>query len=219
MMVRRTEQPGQILARTRDLAPRRLPTQSRAKDTVEKILSAAAELLEEGGLGAFNTNLLAQRAEVRVRTVYRYFPNKLAVITALAERMTALWDGWFDGFRALADPESDWDKLWDSYIDTFVDGLRLTPGGLAIRRAMRALPELQIIDRQDNERLARELAAALKARGVAASHGRLLRVSRVLIETAVAVLDLVLLEPGRKTNPFIEELKKMHRAYIEEFVE
>jgi len=148
------------------LAPRRQPVQERARKTVELILDTAAALLEEAGVEAFNTNLLAERAGVRVRTVYRYFPNKLAVMTAVAERLAEEWDGWFEGFRALSDPRSSWRTLWVAYIGTFVDGIRRVRGGLAIRRAMRALPELQAIDRQDNERLARQLAAAIERRGV-----------------------------------------------------
>src|SRR5208337_3897634 len=94
------------------LAPRRQPVQERAHKTVDLILDTAASLLAEAGIEAFNTNLLAQRAGLRIRTIYRYFPNKLAVMTALAERMAAEWDGWFDGFRALSDPRADWRVAW-----------------------------------------------------------------------------------------------------------
>ena len=127
------------------LAPRRAPVQERAQKTVALLLDTAAVLLEEVGVEGFNTNALAARADVRVRTVYRYFPNKLAVMIALAERLAEQWDGWFDGFRALADPTADWRALWSQYIDAFVGGIRTIPGGLAIRRAMRALPELHAV--------------------------------------------------------------------------
>lgn len=197
------------------LAPRRRPVQDRARRTVDLILDTAAALLEEGGLEAFNTNVLAERAAVRVRTVYRYFPNKLAVITAVAERLAEEWDGWFDGFRALSEPHSNWRTLWTAYIDAFVDGIRRVPGGLAIRRAMRALPELRAIDRQDNARLARQLAAAIERRGLGLPRGRLTTMTRVLIETAVTVLDLALLEPHGHAGVLIDELKRMQLAYLE----
>ncbi|MCA9645888.1 MAG: helix-turn-helix transcriptional regulator, partial [Myxococcales bacterium] len=63
------------------------PVQARAIQTVEHILRTAADLLAEVGVDQFNTNLLAERADVRVRTVYRYFLDKHAVILCLAERM------------------------------------------------------------------------------------------------------------------------------------
>ena len=197
------------------LVPRRQPLQERARKTVELILDTAAVLLEAEGLEAFNTNVLAARAAVRVRTVYRYFPNKLAVITALAERMAHEWDGWFDGFRTLADPQSDWRAVWAAYINRFVEGIRTVPGGLAVRRAMRALPELQALDRRDNERLADQLAGALERRGVGVPRARLTIMARILVETAVTVLDLALLEPQAHTRPFIDELKRLHLAYLE----
>ncbi len=197
------------------LTPRVIPTQARARQTVETILAAAAELLDETGIDSFNTNLLAERAGVRVRTVYRYFPNKLAVITALAERMANEWNGWFEKFEAIADPANDWRPLWDGYIDVFIDGIRATPGALAIRRAMRALPELHAIDRDDNERLARQLAAALRRRGTGAARGRLLPIARLLVETAVTVLDVAILEQGARSRTLVQELKRMHVAYLE----
>jgi AcrR family transcriptional regulator len=201
------------------LARRREPVQERARKTVDLILNTAATLIEEVGVEAFNTNVLADRAAVRVRTVYRYFPNKLAILTAVAERLAAQWDGWFDGFRALSDPHTSWRTLWAAYIDTFVGGIRRVPGGLAIRRAMRALPELQAIDRQDNERLARQLAAAIERRGVGLPRSRLTIIARMLIETAVAVLDLALLEPQAQASALIDELKRLQLTYLEACIE
>jgi AcrR family transcriptional regulator len=201
------------------LARRRQPVQERARHTVEQILDTAAALLEEAGVEAFNTNVLADRAAVRVRTVYRYFPNKLAVITAVAERLAHEWDSWFDRFQALADPNSDWRALWVAYVDAFVGGIRKVPGGLAIRRAMRALPELQAIDRQDNERLARQLAVALSRRGIGLPRRRLNLMSRILVETAVTVLDLALFEPPARARALIEELKCLQLGYLEASVE
>jgi len=201
------------------LAPRRAPVQERAQKTVALLLDTAAVLLEEVGVEGFNTNALAARADVRVRTVYRYFPNKLAVMIALAERLAEQWDGWFDGFRALADPTADWRALWSQYIDTFVGGIRDIPGGLAIRRAMRALPELHTVDRHDNERLARQLATALASRGVRTSRRQLTMMARLLVETAVAVLDSALFEPQVPARTQIDELKRMHLAYLESCLE
>lgn len=194
---------------------RRQPVQERARKTVDLILETAAALIDEVGVEAFNTNALAARAAVRVRTVYRYFPNKLAVLSGVAERLALEWDEWFDGFGALADRRRDWRELWTGYVDTFIAGIRRVSGGLAVRRAMRALPELQAIDRRDNQRLARQLASALARRGVDVPHARLTTMARVLIETAVAVLDLALFESSAQSRTLIEELKQMQLAYLD----
>lgn len=71
------------------LKPRKTPSQSRAAETVAAILEAAARVLERGGLPAYNTNAVAERAGVSIGSLYQYFPNKDALTAALIQRETA----------------------------------------------------------------------------------------------------------------------------------
>jgi len=57
---------------------------------VAVILEATAQLLERDGLEGFTTNAVAERAGVSIGAIYRYFPNKRALMLALAERESAL---------------------------------------------------------------------------------------------------------------------------------
>ena len=65
---------------------RKIPTQSRSRATVEVVLEAATQLLEALGERGFNTNAVAERAGVSIGTLYRYFPDKRSILTALARR-------------------------------------------------------------------------------------------------------------------------------------
>ena len=65
---------------------RRRPRQARAAETVAAILEAAAQILESGGLAAFTTNAVAERAGVSIGTLYQYFGDKSAVLLALARQ-------------------------------------------------------------------------------------------------------------------------------------
>jgi AcrR family transcriptional regulator len=65
---------------------RRIPRQARAEETVSAILEGAAQVLEAGGLAAFTTNAVAERAGVSIGTLYQYFSDKGALLRALAER-------------------------------------------------------------------------------------------------------------------------------------
>ncbi|WP_293905933.1 TetR/AcrR family transcriptional regulator [Phenylobacterium sp.] len=62
---------------------RKRPSQQRSARTMDVVLEAAAQVLEAGGLGAFNTNAVAARAGVSIGSIYQYFPGKDAVMAAL----------------------------------------------------------------------------------------------------------------------------------------
>ncbi len=55
------------------------------EQTRETILGALANVLAEAGLADFSVPSLARRAGVSVRTVYRYFPTKDALLEAVAQ--------------------------------------------------------------------------------------------------------------------------------------
>jgi AcrR family transcriptional regulator len=65
---------------------RRIPRQTRAAETVAAIVEAAAQILERGGLAAFTTNAVAERAGVSIGTLYQYFDDKNALLLALARQ-------------------------------------------------------------------------------------------------------------------------------------
>ncbi|HET8704768.1 MAG TPA: TetR/AcrR family transcriptional regulator [Pseudomonadales bacterium] len=65
--------------------PRKKPLQQRARNTVQKLLQATAELIEANGVDALTTNHIAERAGVNIASLYQYFPNKEALLAALLE--------------------------------------------------------------------------------------------------------------------------------------
>ena len=68
---------------------RRMPVQARARATYSAILEAAAQLLERHGKRGFTANKVAERAGVSIGSLYQYFPNKDAILLAIAEREEA----------------------------------------------------------------------------------------------------------------------------------
>jgi AcrR family transcriptional regulator len=68
--------------------PRKLPKQRRSQQTFDRILDAAARIFDADGYAA-TTNDIAAEAGVSVGSLYQYFPNKDAILVALAERHVA----------------------------------------------------------------------------------------------------------------------------------
>jgi AcrR family transcriptional regulator len=195
-----------------ELDPRILPSQARAKATVARILETAARLLEEVGVDGFNTNLLAERAGVRVRSVYRYFPNKLAVIRALAERNAQKTAELFSRLPPLDEGQSI-EAAVEATLSAFVDIARELPGRSAVRRAMQATPELRAFEREVNDRLAAQLASTMASRSTRPS-AELEIVARTLIEAAGAILDLALVDDVARADRYLAELRVLLTAYV-----
>ena len=66
--------------------PRKRPLQRRSAETVDRILTAAARIFDERGYRDTTTNHVAEEAGVSIGSLYQYFPNKDALLVALAER-------------------------------------------------------------------------------------------------------------------------------------
>ncbi|MET0338788.1 MAG: helix-turn-helix domain-containing protein [Caulobacter sp.] len=65
---------------------RRSPRQARAASTVDAIVDATFQLLEERGFEVLTTNHIAARAGVSIGTLYQYFADKNDVLAAMAQR-------------------------------------------------------------------------------------------------------------------------------------
>lgn len=65
---------------------RRAPVQRRSAERLTKILDACADLLDEVGYDDLSTRAVAQRAQVPIGSVYRFFGNKRQMADALAQR-------------------------------------------------------------------------------------------------------------------------------------
>ncbi|TPI62810.1 TetR/AcrR family transcriptional regulator [Mesorhizobium sp. B3-1-7] len=70
-------------------SPRRSPTQQRSRERVERMLAAASALIAEQGSDAMRMGEVAERAGVSIGSLYQFFPDKRAIVWALAERYTA----------------------------------------------------------------------------------------------------------------------------------
>jgi AcrR family transcriptional regulator len=84
---------------------RRSPRRAGSQATVEAIFEATARILQSDGRAGLNTNRIAERAGVSIGALYGYFPNKDAILLAMARReLDLLHDRVVAAFN---DPHSD----------------------------------------------------------------------------------------------------------------
>jgi AcrR family transcriptional regulator len=97
-----------------DLAPKKLPTQRRSRETFEALVGACTWLLPRRSYAGTTTNHIAERAGVNIASLYEYFPGKDAIVAQVAERLVQrvlerLGEG---ASRVLAAGEEDAVRLW-----------------------------------------------------------------------------------------------------------
>jgi len=191
-----------------DLKPRQAPQQARSKATIEKILRVSAELLDEVGIDGFNTNLLAERAGVGVRAIYRYFPNKFAIVIALAEELRTAERAWVGDLSKISEYD-DWRQAVDHSIDGYYDAARRQHGYAAMAAAARAIPHINEINEQESRKLQKELATGLRSLGLTLEKRHLDALCRTIIESAEKLLDTALRSPPAEAKLLVRELKLM----------
>ncbi|MCG8636488.1 MAG: TetR/AcrR family transcriptional regulator [Desulfobacterales bacterium] len=154
---------------TRDpspIDPRKKPFQKRSKKRVENILNATVLLLETGGIEGVTTHHIAKQAGISVASLYQYFPNKQAVISALFQK----WLDWVNErldelekrYYLKVSCEEFFDLLTAETLETTLYSYRAEN---QLSRAMKTSPDLIELDRRHGNTVAGRLAGFLKGYG------------------------------------------------------
>jgi AcrR family transcriptional regulator len=106
---------------------RKVPVQARSRERVERVLDAAAQLVDELGPEAVTTASIAAAAGVSIGWLYDFFPNRESVFDAVVERS-------FEKVMPLAEsvhasmPTADWREALDAVVWALFDFYRDEPG-------------------------------------------------------------------------------------------
>jgi AcrR family transcriptional regulator len=107
--------------------PRRSPVQERSQGTVQRVLSAASSLLAGGvPVEALTTAQIAGAAGLSVGALYRFFPDKQAIVDAIAVRHMDLFQERLAGL-IMASLPVDAPSFLAAVIDGFVAYLESNP--------------------------------------------------------------------------------------------
>lgn len=178
-----------------ELLEKNRPRQERAKRTYEAILTAAAELLVEVGVERISTNLIAERAGITVPALYRYFPNKYAVINALGavlmDRQNQMFHVWVDKHYVEGQPERLLGNIYDILWFTYEVTLEQT-GGLEIAQALRAVGPLQELRLKSHRLIAQQLALFLSEWLGKPVDGEILIQARVMVDVGYSLVEMAL---------------------------
>lgn len=191
---------------------RKQPTQKRSRDRVDAILKATAELLDEQGLAALTTAMIAERAGTTVSSLYQFFAHVDAIITELVRE-------WTRGFEAIVDATDELAKLsptesMDRIVDDYVTFLRDTPGFGAVYFGARLRGEARSLDRASNALLSDRLVEIWAKRYGVSVDDTMRALARVTIHIGDALLALAFRQNARGDEATIVQAKRAINLYL-----
>lgn len=186
------------------LEPKVKPSRPTGHSTFEYLLSTAGELLPEVGFEGLSTNLICQRAGMTPPALYRYFPNKYAVLQELGRRLMQAQDEAFFAWLAgggLQPRSMEESVASNERLQAEVNAVtRRHPGGIWIMRALRAVPLLHEVRIESRDLVASRLAKALRSRYPKLPYKRLLGATRLSTELLYAATEMAMEAPAQEAQ-------------------
>jgi len=114
------------------VALRNEPVQARSTARLAALMDAAAAVVDEIGYERLTTAMVAERAGASIGTVYRYFPDRIAVLQALGARnleraLSRVTD------EAANVKHDDWLSALHGSMDVLIEAFRNEPGFRSLR--------------------------------------------------------------------------------------
>ena len=192
---------------------RREPMQRRSVARVQRMLDAAQELVAEVGYDALTTTLIAERAGVSIGSLYQFFPDKQAVVKAVALRNLEIFT---DRLTTIVRSRqlNTWWQVVSEVIDQYVEMHQQIPGFRAIRFG--DVADLHLLDPdRDNDIVVADRFIDLISPFVSVTQSDELRLDLAI---AVRIADSLTRfaferDPAGDTD-VLEETKRVVRAHL-----
>jgi len=198
------------------------PSRRQGKTTFEAILATTGELLAEVGFERLTTNLVCERAGMTPPALYRYFPNKYALLAELARRLMDAQDEVFLGWLDRGGPEErSMETVVAMNIEIRKDLLRVTraqPGGMWILRAIRAVPQLHEVRIASRDKVLARHFETLRVSYPGVGEDQLRVASRLSEEVSYSIIEMLLEDPTLDEDRVIQESAWMTGLYYEQLV-
>lgn len=180
------------------------PNQKRSQRTNDQILTAAAELLGNVGFEKLSTNMICKRAGLTPPALYRYYPNKYAVLKALGEQLMARQNALLENWELNTDRPAAIERDLTSLIAETARITRETRSGEWIMRSLHATPVLADVRIKSHRVVAQALTERVILKRPDLDQACIYREMRLGVELAYAALEMLFDEPTLDETAVIE---------------
>jgi AcrR family transcriptional regulator len=181
---------------------RKEPGQDRSRATLQSIMNASAELIAANGLDATSMTQIANLAGLSKASLYRYFPNKQALLLALAERSFKTHR---EEMQAIMQVDKKPEQILRDGIGHYCDKHSNNPFFLNLRAAIHADPVLSELDLKDSRENALLLSTFLTQHFPQIDPTIIKTRSLLIMELIDSLARLVARVPVTEQNNLIDE--------------
>lgn len=208
--------PRSSASRLPPTASRRIPSQARSRDRLERITRAAGELCALRGADALTMDAIAARAGTSIGSLYQFYPHRDALLRALAERYVADLLALLDAADAAPEIATlPLDRLVDAVLAPFVAFHEAHPGYFAILFAPTGTEALHQVRGQLRQRLVQRADRLFRVRAPRLAPARRRRLAATAVEAARALLQFIEVSvPPAEQRAMRAELHEMLVAYL-----
>jgi AcrR family transcriptional regulator len=138
------------------------PQQQRSREKFARVIQAAATLLETTSYDDLGTKLIAAEAGVSIGVLYRYFPDKEAIVASLVRNWLRLDVEIAEGIAAGPHPATS-RQLIERLVTAYADRFRREPGYRRVWYHGPRIPALDDFGKDTDRRIAAHVHGALVA--------------------------------------------------------
>jgi len=202
----------------KQLTPRRRPKQDRSIKRTQQIMDVTTRLLDRVGFDDLTTILITKELGISVGSLYHYFPNKHAILYAIAENWLSEWDRILDELALLSVENMELETVVDNINETFLSVYREQKGMLPLIHAMYAVPELRELDDKHDESVTKHLSNLFRRAGLSQKNKELKRIAYSYLEIAHVMLTIILEQNKVQTKKTMEDLNAVTCRLLERYL-
>jgi AcrR family transcriptional regulator len=192
---------------------RRVPAQARSKERVERILETAARVFADEGYEAATMEGIAAAAETSIGSIYQFFPNKLALFNALAERYMTKAHEFFDLLITGPILDRPWAEILDASVDALAAFHEHEPGFRAVWVGLHLTEDVISKGEALNRELAKQIEVVLHSK-LPGLPPRLRPITATMVVEVFSAMLVISARRPKDRLSMLEETKTLLRRYL-----
>lgn len=198
---------------------RSTPRQARARELKQKIREASIHVLEAEGIDKFSTAAVSKYLNISIGSIYRYYPNKQALLDTLAKE-------WLEESKTVLKEIESWPienmaigEFMADFLSRSAEVYRRHSKLTLLLQSILESPKLREVEEKHDAYIIRRLAVVLKRLSIGTSDTERQRLSEILLAQGHYGLILTLEQGPRRGTKSLNDIVFMLTQLLGHYVQ